>query len=128
MMNRWLAAALDAAAFVAFAVAGGRTHSAEYGIGDFAAIVGPFLIGWFAVALGMRLYRDPLSWVSVLVTFAGGMFVGFVLRVFVFGRDAPLVFVAVTTAFCAVFIFGWRLVALLILKSRERRLVRTTSR
>ena len=91
MMRSW-AIALDAAVFIAFAVVGQDTPGGSRDIGTLAAITLPFLIGWFGAALGLGLYRDPLSWSTAGITFVAGMAIAFGLRVLLFGRGIPPTF------------------------------------
>lgn len=120
-MSRTPAVVLDAAALVAFVVIGNASHGGLGDVANLAIIVAPFIIGWFATALVAKLYAEPLSLARTGLTFVIALPVAYLLRALVFGRGVPLVFVLVTTAFLALVIFGWRLVALGVTRMRARR-------
>ncbi len=121
MKIKWLAAVLDVAVFLSFAVFGQRTHGVESTIGTLAVIVLPFLIGWFGAAIAVRLYERPLSFGRCASTYLMGMTAGFLIRVFAFGRGVPVTFVIVVGLFVAAFVFGWRLIAIVVRHFQMRR-------
>ncbi|UCR88738.1 DUF3054 domain-containing protein [Mycetocola spongiae] len=114
------AAALDALLIIIFVMIGRRSHEEN---GDFLAVLNtawPFLaaaaLGW-VVTLAWRnpialRWTGPLIWLSTVV-------VGLPLRVLA-GGNAPIGFIIVTAVVLAVFLIGWRALALLVIHRRSR--------
>ncbi|MCY9785748.1 DUF3054 domain-containing protein [Nocardiopsis sp. EMB25] len=115
-----LALAADLVCVLAFVVIGKADHETGLALPAVASTAWPFLaalvLGW-VVTLA---WRSPVRiWPTGLfvwaVTVAGGM----VSRLAT-GEDAPLSFVLVTSVFLAVTLLGWRAVALLVARRRQR--------
>lgn len=104
------AASLDAAAVLAFAALGALSHDGS-AAGAFLRTGLPFLAGWFAAALVLRLYERPSAW-RLAGTWAAGTSLGLAARSLV-DTPAPS-FVAVSFASLLVLAAGWRLAYLLV--------------
>ena len=115
-----LAAALvDAVLVVVFVLIGRASHSE--GAQGLLITLWPFLaaltIGW----IGARAWRTPLAlrWTGVTI-WTAAVTVGMLLRG-VSGQSVQLAFVIVTSVVLAIFLLGWRGIALLVLRRRSRR-------
>lgn len=119
---RALAALLaDLVCVLAFVVIGRTDHGTGTALAEIAWTAWPFaagaVLGWvvtFAWTAPARIW--PTGVFVWAVTVAGGM----TLRVFL-GEGAPLSFVIVTSLFLAATMLGWRAVALLAARRRQRR-------
>jgi hypothetical protein len=98
------AAAVDAAALVAFVVVGVLTHGASFGafVRDLLCILG----GWFAAALAFRLYTRG-GWLSLAATWLVGVSAGIAVRAAIVGHFA-VDFYGVALAFTALFVLAAR--------------------
>jgi Protein of unknown function (DUF3054) len=121
------AAVLDIVLVVVFCAIGRRSHDEANAIAGLAGTAWPFLgglaIGWL---IATRFRSAPLSvypfGVTVwLATVIGGM----LLRV-IGGQGTAFSFIVVATIVLAVFLLGWRAIAVLVL--RNRKVGRTTRR
>jgi hypothetical protein len=103
-----LAAAVDAAAIVVFAIVGLLSHHASPGA--FAHDALPLLGGWFVVALATRLYIR-FSPARFLVTWAAGITAGVLARALILGRDLngrQAAFLATSLVFTLLFVVAAR--------------------
>ena len=112
------AAAADAAAVLAFVVAGRSSHDETNALAGIATTAWPFLVALGAGWLVLRTWRSPLQlWPTAvllwLVTVAGGLG----LRL-VSGQGASGAFPLVAAGVLALLLIGWRLVAWAILRRR----------
>jgi Protein of unknown function (DUF3054) len=118
------APALDAPCLVVFVLAGRQSHGLDSGAGWFLAVLWPVVLGWFAVAILVRLYaarsRPALR---LATTIAVGVALGLVLRIAVTHRDTPVAFALVSFAFITLTTVGWRVAAAVLprLLARGRR-------
>jgi hypothetical protein len=106
-----LAAAVDAAAIVVFAIVGLLSHHAS--AGAFAHDALPLLGGWFVVALATRLYVG-FSPARFLVTWAVGITAGVLVRALILGRDLngrQAAFLATSLVFTLLFVVAARTAA-----------------
>ncbi|MEV2274198.1 DUF3054 domain-containing protein [Nocardiopsis sp. NPDC049922] len=115
-----LALAADVVCVLAFVVIGKADHETGLAPTAVAWTAWPFLaalaLGWLVT----RAWRAPVRiWPTGVfvwaVTVAGGM----VSRLAT-GEGAPIGFVVVTSVFLAVALLGWRAVALVVAKRRQR--------
>jgi Protein of unknown function (DUF3054) len=119
---RALAAGIDLVCLALFVALGRASHDISSGIGWYVTVIWPFLVGWFGVALALRLYRSPLDrWVILSCTWVGGCAIALVLRATVTGRSTPIAFVIVAYIFIGATTFGWRLLAHGLARVRTRR-------
>jgi hypothetical protein len=110
------AVSLDAAAVLAFAALGALSHEGS-AAGAFLRTGLPFLAGWFAAALALRLYDRPSPW-RLAAASAAGTALGLALRSLV---DTPApAFVAVSFGTLLVLTAGWRLAYLVAGRWRSR--------
>ena len=114
-----LAVAVDAILVVAFVLIGRASHS-EGPLGTLVTLW-PFLVGLAVGWLGARAWRTPfrVRWTGITV-WAATVIVGLLLRV-VSGQGVQPGFVIVTTVVLAIFLLGWRGIALLVLRRRAAR-------
>ncbi|REE98785.1 DUF3054 domain-containing protein [Thermomonospora umbrina] len=120
-MRAWVAGGLDVASVLIFVAIGRANHEESGSLSGFAGTAWPFLA---ALALGwavLRAWREPGPSAPVptgagvwAITVAGGM----LLRA-VSGQGTAVAFVIVATAFLAMELLGWRLVARLVLRERS---------
>ena len=107
---RALAAGLDAVCLALFVALGRASHDISSGIAWYLTVLWPFLVGWFAVALVLGLYRSPFDrWVMLGGTWAAGCAIALGLRAAVTHRGTPITFIIVTYIFIGLTTFGWRL-------------------
>ena len=115
VIRQRLAPAADLAMLVAFVVIGRGAHDLHAGAGWFLSVLWPLGVGWFAAALGFRVYGSgPDSWARTVFAWGFGMTIGLLLRATVTGRPTPLPFVIVLLMFTAVTLFGWRVCAVFL--------------
>jgi hypothetical protein len=116
-----LAALVDLVAVLAFATVGRRSHAeglTALGVLDTAA---PFVLGLLAGWLAGRVWRAPTGLRPGLAAWAGTVIIGLAVRA-AFTHRLPPSFVLVATLSLAVFLLGWRGVALLVTHlTRSRR-------
>lgn len=124
---RRIAPLADAACLALFVLLGRESHDLGAGASWFVEVVWPFLVGWFAVALAVGLYtRESRPWWRVAVTWAAGIGLGLALRVAVTDRTVVGAFPIVVYSFTALFVFGWRAIAVGVRRAAERTTARTT--
>ncbi|MGA8360351.1 MAG: DUF3054 domain-containing protein [Candidatus Dormiibacterota bacterium] len=108
---RALAAGVDAVCLALFVALGRASHDISSGIAWYVTVLWPFLVGWFVVALALRLYTSPLDRRLMLAgTWVAGIALALGLRAAVTQRSTPISFIIVTYIFIGVTTFGWRLV------------------
>ncbi len=113
------AAAADACCVLAFVVIGRHSH----GYGDSPAGIWhtawPFLAGLAVGLVAARAWRRPLAVLPAgLGAWLGAAWAGMVIRVLA-GQGTAAAFIAVATAFLALFLLGWR-VALFAIRHFRR--------
>jgi hypothetical protein len=107
---RALAAGVDAVCLALFVALGRASHDISSGIAWYLTVLWPFLVGWFVVALALRLYVSPLDrWVMLTCTWVAGTAIALGLRAAVTQRNTPITFIIVTYIFIGLTTFGWRL-------------------
>ncbi len=115
------AVAADLACLVVFVALGRTSHSLNGGPGWFVAVLWPFVIGWFVVALITRLYTAAHGgWWRVALTCLGGVTVALVLRATFTSRATPVTFGIVALVFVTLATLGWRLAAAAVTRVRVR--------
>lgn len=119
---RALAAGIDLVCLALFVALGRASHDISSGIAWYLTVLWPFLVGWFGVALALRLYRSPFDhWVILACTWLGGCAIALGLRAAVTGRSTPIAFVIVAYVFIGAATFGWRLLVHGLARVRTRR-------
>jgi hypothetical protein len=104
------AAVLDAACLAVFVALGRESHDIAGGIGWYATVLWPFLLGWFAAAAALRLYVTwPNRWTVLVLTWVAGTAIALILRSAITQRDTPIAFIIVAYGFIGLTVFGWRL-------------------
>jgi hypothetical protein len=117
----WYAPVIDAACIVVFVLVGRGRHEIDEGIGWFATVLWPLLVGWFGVALLTGLYtRVSRVWLAWLVTWLGGIAVMALLRGAFTDRPYVSIFTVIAIGFLGLTTFGWRAVAALVSRMRRR--------
>ena len=115
-----LAQALDVVLVVVFVLIGRVSHKEDLSLVGIAVTLWPFLVGLVLGWLVTRSWRAPirLLWNGVaiwVITVLVAMF----LRA-ITGQGVELSFVAVAAGVLAVFLLGWRAIALLITRKGHR--------
>jgi hypothetical protein len=110
---RRLAPVLDLAALALFVAIGRESHGIGSGLGWYVKVLWPFVAGWFAVALVVRLYTATSQpWVRLVTTWGLGIALGLVLRAGITHRESLSTFTVVVYVFTGLMTFGWRAVVL----------------
>jgi Protein of unknown function (DUF3054) len=105
---------LDVCAVLAFVAIGRHAHHAGDGLTGLAATAGPFLGGLAVGIAAVRAWRQPLGLVPAgLGAWLGAAVAGMIIRILA-GQGTAASFWAVTLAFLALFILGWRIVARIV--------------
>jgi len=109
----------DLLCITTFVLIGGERHQVFDDLGWFLEVMWPLCVGIFGVALLTKLYtRVTGTWVALAVTWLGGIAVTQVLR----GAftDDPWIgtFTVVAAGYLGLTMFGWRLVASLVVRRR----------
>jgi hypothetical protein len=118
---RALAAGVDLVCLGLFVALGRESHDISSGIAWYLTVVWPFVVGWFVVAVALRLYRSPLDqWVILACTWIAGCAIALGLRAVVTHRNTPIAFIIVTYIFIGLATFGWRLLVLGLVRVRGR--------
>lgn len=108
----WLAPTLDLVCLISFILVGAGRHNISEGAGWFFTVLWPLAVGWFAMALAVRLYTSVDRWALRLVaTIAAGTLVMSVLRGAFTDRPWVSVFTVVFVAWMLLTAFGWRVLA-----------------
>jgi len=114
-----LAAGADVLAVLVFAAVGRSSHAGvvdAYGVLTTAA---PFLLGLLVGWLVARVWRAPLRLPVGVAVWAVVVVVGLGVRA-AFTHRLPLTFVLIAAVSLALFLLGWRAVALLIARSHSQ--------
>jgi hypothetical protein len=105
----------DVVAWVVWLVAGLATHRMRDNLlMNGVRIAAPFVIGWAVAALltrayDLRLLRQPMSFFArSVLCWLLAVGIGLGLRATLFGDGFVPIFAAVTIAFTALFVLGWR--------------------
>ncbi|GAB3389311.1 hypothetical protein GCM10027568_11390 [Humibacter soli] len=115
-----LAAVLDVVLVLAFVLIGRGSHG-ENVIGGALVTFWPFAVGLVVGWLISLAWRRPTAlWPTGVVVWASTLVIGMLLRV-VSGQGIAVSFVIVAAIVLAVFLIGWRAVALLVTTLRRRR-------
>lgn len=119
-MPLWLAIVLDIVLVLVFVLIGRGSHGENILSGTLVT-AWPFLVGlalgWFA-SLGWR--RPAALWPTGVVVWAGTVVFGMLFRV-VSGQGVATSFVIVAGIVLAVFLIGWRAIALVVVSRFVRR-------
>ena len=111
MQRRWVVAAGDAVALLAFALVGLASHDRRIDLHGLIRDALPILLGWFVAAAIFGVYRRP-GRTTFLLTWATGITGGVLVRGLVLDRHvlgaSYLTFLAVTLAVTLVFLLVWR--------------------
>ena len=112
---------LDGACLCAFVILGRQSHDIGEGAQWFFTVVWPFIAGWFAVALALRLYTSRSRlWTRLAITEVVGVAIALVLRSAITHRDTPIAFIIVAFGFIALSTIGWRVVAFVFSRVARR--------
>lgn len=117
-----LAPVIDAVCIAVFVLLGRESHGLDAGASWFLIVVWPFLAGWFAMALALRLYtsRSHPGW-RLVATALAGVAIAQALRAVVTHRDTPVAFIVVAYVFICLATFGWRIAASAVVALASRR-------
>ncbi|OIH96861.1 MULTISPECIES: DUF3054 domain-containing protein [unclassified Curtobacterium] len=126
----WLAAVVDIVLIVLFALIGRSSHGEANTAGALWTTAYPFLAGWVVGFVATAGWKRPLRlWPTGVLVWLLTVAVGLAIRVWtgqgdVDGDPLPVSFVIVATIVLGVFLLGWRAIARLVLRTRERRSAR----
>jgi len=108
-----VAGVLDACCVLIFVVIGRHTHHDGDSLGGIWHTAWPFLAGLAVGLMATRFWRRPLAIVPTGVgAWAGAAGAGMLIRVLA-GQGTETAFIVVASAFLALFLIGWRVVAML---------------
>jgi hypothetical protein len=111
-----VAAVVDVVAVLVFAAVGRSSHAEGVTAAGVLETAAPFLLGLLVGWLAGRLWRAPLSLPLGALGWAGTVVVGLAVRA-AFTHRLPVSFVLVAAVSLAVFLLGWRAVALLVTRA-----------
>jgi hypothetical protein len=121
MRTAAVATVLDCCGVLVFVIIGRQAHHHGDGAAGIWHTAWPFLAGLALGLLATRAWRKPLRLAPAgLGAWLGAAAAGMVIRVLAGQGTAPA-FIAVALAFLALFLLGWRVVALAM--SRRRHIV-----
>jgi hypothetical protein len=110
---RRLAPVLDLGALALFVAIGRESHGIGGGLAWYVKVLWPFVAGWFAVALVVRLYTaTEQPWLRLVATWVLGIALGLALRAGITHRESLSTFTIVVYVFTGLMTFGWRAVVL----------------
>ncbi len=110
----------DAICIVSFVVIGRDSHGIGSGFTWFLTVVWPFLVGWFAVALAVRLYAARSKpWLRLVATWSVGIALALVLRAVFTHRESLSTFTVVVYVFLGLVTFGWRAIEAVVRRVRS---------
>jgi hypothetical protein len=116
-------ALVDLVLVLVFAAIGRVSHGEDLGLTGMVRTAGPFLLGWLAgwvlVALVPSTRARPRSLLAGALVWVAVVVVGMLVRTAT-GQGVETSFVVVTTIVVGVFLLGWRAVAALVARGRER--------
>ncbi|MBT2498747.1 DUF3054 domain-containing protein [Agromyces sp. ISL-38] len=122
-----MAAFLDLVLVHVFVTIGRSSHHETVGMAGIGSTAWPFIVALAAGWLVSLQWRHPLAvWPTGVAIWAVTVGGGLLLRV-VSGQGVQFAFVLVATITLAVFLLGWRLATLLVMR-RSRRRVETMTR
>lgn len=113
-MHRIIALVLDLVLVFIFSVIGRASHSEALTLGGMSTTAWPFLVGalvGWAVFLAAK--RVPNSFAAGAIVWVSTVVVGMLLRL-ASGQGVQVAFIIVASVFTALFLLGWRLVALMM--------------
>ena len=118
-----IAAVVDLVLVVVFCAIGRRSHDEANAVAGLATTAWPFgtgaVVGWVAT---WALYRDKFDAYLIvptgIVVWVSTVAVGMILRV-VSGQGTAFSFVLVASTVLAIFLFGWRALARLLLVTKK---------
>lgn len=111
---------IDVALVTLFAALGRSSHSRDATLLGLWTTAWPFLLGLTIMWVSARLWRRPLSPVFAgLSAWLSTVLLGLMTRFLIVGSVA-IPFMLVATGVLGIFLVGWRLVAQLILKLRDK--------
>lgn len=102
--------AIDAVVVVVFAIIGRASHGEDLGPAGIAATAWPFLIAVVVGSLVAGRFGGDTWWRQGLIVWPVTAVGGMLLRIASGTSTAPA-FIAVGSAFLALFLFGWRFLA-----------------
>jgi hypothetical protein len=108
-----LAAAADLGCVLVFVVIGRASHVKGESLAGIASTAWPFLAGLAAGWAAARAWRQPLGLRPAATVWLAAVALGMILRV-ISGQGTAAAFIAVALVFLGLFLFGWRLAALLV--------------
>lgn len=127
--NRVLAAG-DLAAFLIFVILGQVVHNGARPVDWLTQgprIAAPFLFGWMAAALVVRVYPGPVPLpaprflLNSLLALLLADLIAFALRAYLFVGAVTWPFALTALAFTTLFVVGWRLAFLFAVQARSAR-------
>ncbi len=107
-MSARRAAACDLLGIVVFVAIGRREHHVHNGFVELLATLWPFVAGWFAAALALRVYAAPLDWRRAVPAWFVAVPLAMWLRVAFTGHEFFVSFTLVAWCFLALALLGWR--------------------
>lgn len=117
-------ALVDLVLVLVFAGIGRASHEEGLSAAGLARTAGPFVVGWLAgwvlVALVPATRHRPRSLPAGVLVWVATVVVGMLVRGGLVGDGVQTSFVVVTTIVLAVFLLGWRALALLVTRGRAR--------
>ncbi|MGI9667428.1 MAG: DUF3054 domain-containing protein [Acidimicrobiia bacterium] len=119
-MRRWFWI-IDAIVVVAFSIIGRDDHGFVSDFWDYLRVSAPFLVGLAITIFAIRAWRNPIDWKTGVALALGTVFLGMLLRRFVWDDGTARPFVIVTTLYMVATMVGWRLIALLLRRFVSRR-------
>ena len=116
-----IAPILDLACLCVFVLLGRESHGVDGGPWWFLTVLWPFVAGWFAAALALRVYPSPARLQRVVATALIGTAAGLLARAVVTHRDVPPAFIGVALGFIVLSTVGWRVAVGAITRRAQRR-------
>jgi len=109
-----MATGLDICAVLAFVIIGRHAHHHGDSLAGIWHTAWPFLSGLAIGLLAGRAWRRPLAiGLTGIAAWLGAAGAGMVIRVLA-GQGTAIAFIAVATAFLALFLLGWRVIARIV--------------
>jgi len=116
----WWSFVLDVVLVLVFVLIGRRSHAESDAVTGILTTAWPFVTGLVIGWLALVGFRWPfVTWISGAVVVVATVFVGMLLR-HSSGQGVAVSFVVVATVVLAIFLVGWRALAILIAKRRLR--------
>lgn len=117
----WWAFVADFVLVLAFVLIGRRSHDESDALTGIGITLWPFLVGTVIGWLGLVGFRWPIVTIpSGALVWIATVFVGMLLRA-QSGQGIAVSFVVVASIVLGVFLVGWRVLALSLLRRRARR-------